>query len=236
MRWRFARLNWAYGLGELVIVVVGVLIALAVDQWNNQRIARLDEVTIIDRFIFDLRTDLEAIAFGLETISEKRASLLRLSENVETSPVRALDAVQFLTDVIQGAGYGWNQRRARRTTFDEVLASGRFGVIRDAETRVSISDYYAAMDNREQRIEERETPYPALTYQLVPRATEFELSTSLSDKQLSRIMDQVMTSELPKYAVAELNFSGFLREQFEEWRSRCLELLGTLEAYRTNIT
>jgi hypothetical protein len=32
MRWRLLRLNWAYGLGELVIVVVGVMIAVLSDE------------------------------------------------------------------------------------------------------------------------------------------------------------------------------------------------------------
>ncbi len=43
MQWRFLRLGWGYAIGELIIVVAGVLIALATDAWNDDRLNRLEE-------------------------------------------------------------------------------------------------------------------------------------------------------------------------------------------------
>ena len=36
MKWRLLKLNWKYGIGELAIVTMGVLIALGVDEWRQQ--------------------------------------------------------------------------------------------------------------------------------------------------------------------------------------------------------
>ena len=35
MLWRKFKLDWQYALGELVIVTLGVLVALAINQWND---------------------------------------------------------------------------------------------------------------------------------------------------------------------------------------------------------
>ncbi len=40
MLWRKFKLEWSYAVGELLIVVAGVLVALAIDQWNDQRLER----------------------------------------------------------------------------------------------------------------------------------------------------------------------------------------------------
>ncbi len=55
MRWRLRKLDWPYAIGELIIVVAGVLIALAVDQWNSDRMARVEEGEIIEQLISSLK-------------------------------------------------------------------------------------------------------------------------------------------------------------------------------------
>ena len=62
MRWRLSKLNWSYGLGELIIVIVGVLTALSVDQWNSDRLDRLEEGRIVEQLTSDLNTDLMNLA------------------------------------------------------------------------------------------------------------------------------------------------------------------------------
>ena len=54
MRWRLLRLDWAYGIGELVIVVAGVMIALGFEQWNSCRLDHVEEIEIINGFLPDL--------------------------------------------------------------------------------------------------------------------------------------------------------------------------------------
>jgi len=236
VRWRLLKLNWAYGIGELVIVVVGVMIALGFEQWNSDRLDRVEEVEIIERFIADLRVDLDNIAFGMDSISEKETALFRISSSLTLREKRPSDLTQFLQDVVESASYGWNQASPRRTTFDEVLASGRFGLLRDTATRVRIADYYVSNLTRDDRIEERETDYPNLSYRFVPRVTEFELATDLSDAQLEELINIVLSSPLPDHVVGEMNFTRFLSVQFRGWRESCLALIDELELYRSTIS
>ncbi len=235
MRWRLLRLNWAYAVGELIIVVGGVLIALAVDQWNSDRLERVEEVEIIDGFLSDLREDIEDISLGLEILPEKETRLLRISSSLETFDHRPSDISRFLEDIVGSTAYGWNQARARRTTLDEVLGSGKFGLIRDAALRVKISEYYDFDLNVSNRINERETEYPSLAYRLVPRSTEGEVATNLSDAQKQRVVERIFDSPLQDHVVGEINFSRFVIQQLNRWKAFCLELIAELEMYRDTI-
>ncbi len=108
MRWRLLKLNWAYGVGELLIVVVGVMIALGFEQWNSDRLDRVEEVEIIERLIADLTSDLQDLENQASAINEKEASLLRVRSILATENARADDPAGFLRDVIDGANFGWN--------------------------------------------------------------------------------------------------------------------------------
>ena len=235
MRWRLQRLNWAYAVGELIIVVAGVLIALTVDQWNSDRLERVEEVEIIDGFLSDLREDIEDISLGLEILPEKETRLLRISSSLETFDHRPNDISRFLEDIVGSTPYGWNQARARRTTLDEVLGSGKFGLIRDAALRVKISEYYDFDLSVSNRINERETEYPSLAYRLVPRSTEGEVETNLSDAQKQLIVDRIFDSPLRDHVIGEINFSRFVIDRLTFWKALCLELIAELEIYRDTI-
>ena len=142
MQWRFLKLNWPYAVGELLIVTMGVLIALAINEWNSDRLERAEEVLIVERLVSDLQSDLRGYQRGLEFLPRKEESLRRLHSVLMSADSMPRDLTRFLQDVIHGSNYGWNQYRASRTTFDELLGSGKLGLIRSADVRTAIGEYY----------------------------------------------------------------------------------------------
>ncbi len=244
MRWRFRKLDWSYGLGELIIVIAGVLIALAVDQWNSDRMARVEEGEIIEQLISDLNTDVVEYELELSDLDEKEASLRRVRSVLASSSESVDDPAGLLRDVIQGANRGWNQTEARRTTFNELLGSGKFLFIRDAEIRVKIADYYDSDESAHKRIDERETQYPDVSYLLVPRKDEglFETDVAnrprepdLEDSSAEKLVADVFASSLSNYINGEINLTRFIRNLDIRLRDERLDLLRTLEAYRETI-
>ena len=235
MLWRLSRLNWPYAVGELFIVVAGVLIALAVDQWNSDRLDRVAEIEIVDQLLSDLREDAIQISRGLRILGEKLDLLLQVAPVLEGVNPRPSDSTQFLSHVILSTGYGWNQARARRTTLDDLLGSGRLGLVRGAAVRARIADYYAFELNLNARISERETEYPSLAFRLVPRSMADELETDLTEAQERRYVERVLDSELGDHVVSEINFARFVAGRFVRWQEECLELIDELETYRTSL-
>ena len=139
MFWRKFKLDSSYAIVELAIVTIGVLIALGINEWNDGRLERAEEIDVISRFIADVESDLQNYEFRLMAIDGKEDSLLRVRATLFDSAPS--DQYDFLRDIIIGADFGWNQGLARRATFDDLLGSGKLQVIADPDVRTQIADY-----------------------------------------------------------------------------------------------
>ncbi|MEA1786065.1 DUF6090 family protein [Arenibacter sp. GZD96] len=64
----------AYAIGEIVLVVIGILIALQINNWNENRKERFIEQKILQAINNDLKTDIVAINRMLETEAAAVAS------------------------------------------------------------------------------------------------------------------------------------------------------------------
>jgi len=60
-----------YAIGEIVLVVFGILIALSINNWNEHRKSRLQEVNILTKLNTDLKANVIEIK-GLKDMTEKR--------------------------------------------------------------------------------------------------------------------------------------------------------------------
>ena len=242
MLWRKFQLNWRYAFGELAIVTVGVLIALAIDQWNSERLDRADEFDTLSRLISDIETDLQKYDLRFRSIDEKEESLLRVQSALASSGPQ--DEIQFLNDIIVGANFGWNQGSAKRATFDDLLESGRIGVITDPDIRLLIVSYYVSYDTEHVRIDERETAYPHLSYQIVPRGptlkyevgvVEARIESGLTDAYLSERVKVAQELSIQNHVIAEINLARFIRGVTSNLQVKAEDLISSLNEYQAQI-
>jgi len=73
--WRKFKLDWSYAVGELLIVVTGALIALAIDQWNDNRLERAEEIEALSNILADIQADQRSFVFQLESRDSKEFDL-----------------------------------------------------------------------------------------------------------------------------------------------------------------
>lgn len=152
--------RWA---GEFVVIVLGILAALAVDSWSEDRANRQLEREYLARITEDLRWDLQDIEVAIETsILQARSATTILIElddplaKIIPNHSDRLDAIDFLAptheenDVKFGHLVWWLIRdrtfAPRSGTYDELLATGRIVVIDNASLRARINDHYALVD------------------------------------------------------------------------------------------
>jgi len=241
--WRKFKLEWTYAIGELAIVTVGVLIALAVDQWNSSRLEGVEEAAYVSRLMSDIDEDIRNLEYQIDAVEQKQDSLARVADQLRSGLIS--NHVEFFQDVVIGANYGWNQEAAHRATYDDLLGSGNFGLINDHRIRILISGYYDDLEGGGNRIEERETEYPNLTYKLIPRATtakddgviwERSVEPNLPPDRVERIYQNILDSDLETMTTAEANFGKFVTaitlsqlEKAKTLRASLDSYLGTLD-------
>jgi uncharacterized protein DUF6090 len=76
----FRAVRWRHVLGELLLIVAGVLLALAVNNWNTHRQARQEELTLLKQLRASLAIDLVNLRTTSEGvhIRERRMQSLRV--------------------------------------------------------------------------------------------------------------------------------------------------------------
>ena len=147
--------NWtAIGL-DFVIVVGGVFIGLQVSNWNDAQALNRQREATIDRLHDE---SLQIIVYFnrqinfLERANDARAELI---PGLLDGTWRAIENLEQKKRVLQ---IGIAPAAAPpRTTYDEIVSTGFFAEIGDAELREAIAEYYAALKFLEGQIEYQRT-------------------------------------------------------------------------------
>ena len=139
---RMARF-WSYALGEILLLVIGILIALQINNWNEDRKERKLAATYLDNLELDLQADLQSISLAIEDLEfyeqEGRYSLEVLEGNVDV-----VDKDQFILSLI------WNNHfhlfEQSRSTYEDLIGSGNIRLITNNNLKVALSKYYLEND------------------------------------------------------------------------------------------
>jgi hypothetical protein len=114
-----------YALGEVVLVVVGILIALQINNWNELRKERNRE----EKFLMSLKADLIVDMESLDNIMAHRKTkvvcanlLLRPQEIASRREVQRADSL--IANLL-----GWMRFVPRTNTLDELISTGNLNII-----------------------------------------------------------------------------------------------------------
>lgn len=83
LRRLFQPVNWTYALGEICLIVIGVLLALGINNWNEGRLDRRAELALLRQIRAELRADSADVHGNVELLRRSRASALRLRDHLE---------------------------------------------------------------------------------------------------------------------------------------------------------
>lgn len=231
MLWRKLKLDWSYAVGELLIVTVGVLIALAIDQWNSDRQDRAEEKRIIERLINDVERDIELADRALRIIEAKLESMSRVKDNLELGIESVKDQEQFVGDFWRSQNYGWGQDRAIQSTFDEITSSGDFSLISSPVIRAEISRYYFFRNIEHERMNERESEFPRIVYRLVPHSVRHEQSIQyFGIPDYDQIVTRIFAFDVTNALRAEMNYAFFAKRDFNAIKRNAEALVQSLKS------
>ena len=150
MLWRKLHLNWRYAIGEFSIVLIGVLAAFAVDNWNNDRKDRLLEVDYVVALLDDLRKDDQSILSAMESAETFAIRGRTLLSAIETEEI-SVSAREFVVAAATASYLRFPTYT--RATINDLMSTGNFRLIRSDQIRAAISVYYTAVENQGQWIQ-----------------------------------------------------------------------------------
>jgi len=129
-----------YALGEILLVVIGILIALSINNWNeNSKNERL-ETNYLIRISKDLDNDFLEFDDAIKLAQERNNRVLFLQEALE-NPELVQDSSDYFVQSIITAGYTYIPVISNHS-FEELKSSGRLALIQNEGLRVLIAKYY----------------------------------------------------------------------------------------------
>jgi len=116
-----------YAIGEIVLVMVGILLALQVNNWNEARKERVNEMKYLKNLKLDLKTDLVNVDSMMVDRTNKVSAGLELMTLKPPTTMEELTVFEsLLWDV-----YGWTSFTPRTITINELISSGNFNIIKN---------------------------------------------------------------------------------------------------------
>ena len=217
IREHVAAQNWfAVGI-DLAIVVLGVIIATQVNDWNEARIDRERGRSYRDRLIADLAL----------TEGDMRASGAYYGD-VRDHALAALEALDrpsaglgepFLNDAYQATQLF--PRFGRHATYDEILTSGHAGLVGSAALRDRLSNFYWRMDGL-LSLMSFTPPYRDRMRSLMPYRIQQRIRARC-DEILTNDGRGLVTSRLPRTCAIDLDPAVTAAAVREIWSAPALD-------------
>jgi hypothetical protein len=217
-----------YAVGEVILIVVGVLIAVSLNNSNNFRVKRLQEQQIVVRISNELNAGINRTSIFQSRLLRKAEALESLRPFFQGKVIE--DKKSFLESVILASTFGWEQPPLEQTTFREILNSGQLSLILDTELRLQLTRFYHFVTQSEERSNLRMSQFPRIAHKLIPWEGENELQESLSDEAISEIVATVLKSDLQSHLISEQNRAKFIIDTWDSMKTQSIELQKKLDA------
>lgn len=166
-----------YALGEIVLVVIGILIALSINTWNQEKQNAKQEKQILTQLLEEYKNNLNQLN-----------SKIFIRDEIIISSIKLLDYSNLESDLISSDSLNrYLSRTITRPTFDPELSvssdltnSGRLYLLTNPELRKKISAFSSSLSElREEEtiivnwVEERFYPFLIEHYQIGRLNVEF---------------------------------------------------------------
>ena len=157
-----------YAIGEIVLVVIGILIALQINNWNQQRVQDKEEQSAI----LNLKQDFEYNYRALDSVlSETKSNMVSqfILLNHTGNKSKKITREEFNISLNRLADI--NEFYPRNGYLDDLISSGKLGIIKNQILRNKLSSWNAVFDYIKSREVELEKGRDRVTDMIVKKGS-----------------------------------------------------------------
>jgi len=127
-----------YATGEIVLVMVGILLALQIDNWNEARKDRITEEQYVERLLRDLQNDSIYIESQI-LLCERAISHL---DSFLIEMYKAPENPDDVRRIIKHGALQTDDLTLKNSTYRELISTGSMNIFSDQNVKAAIMDYY----------------------------------------------------------------------------------------------
>ena len=132
-----------YAVGEIVLVVIGILIALSINNWNEQRKDNLTEKELLKGLITDFSETKSRLDQTIKLQNKSFSYGKRLLLLYETN--RLFEMKDSIAPFVGYGALSWWRAEPVTGTYDAMVSTGNIGLIRNKELRRHLSEFDAEL-------------------------------------------------------------------------------------------
>ncbi len=177
-----------YAIGEILLVVIGILIALQINNGNIERLNNIEEQKILhgllNEFEFNLSSINQALQFNLGTSNSCHLLTDMIRNNTLFTNTKTLDSLI----VTLGAFASFD---ARRGVSDEIINSGKLNIIANNELKIYLTRWSGLLTDASEDTDFRAVHYSSM---LMPFLIKYfplangELYKTVSDEESDKAL------------------------------------------------
>ena len=176
-----------YAFGEIILVVIGILIALQINNWNENRKNKITEADYYCRILDDLELNEKLIDENYELTTNRIKLTKELIKDLNNIPNdRSIILNKFTAALRHDVSVPSN------ITFEDLTSSGQLKLLTDIKLKNRLIEYSTFLNNTLNLLKENRN-------EVVKRYTDFELITELGYQDI-----EYMKKELDKEHIALL--------------------------------
>ena len=222
-----------YAVVEILLIVIGILLALSLNTWQNNNNNSTIERDYISDLIVDISQDtsyfndrrVENIKKKIEALNQAKAYL---SGNYQIN-----DTLLFLNTVGYGARYSRVVETSNSSTYTELVSTGNLRIIRDKEIRKEIINYYESKEAATKTIQGSKTGY--LDYINSLRSFKKDTPDQISVSDQRRMLRKLNEDRFYGLINQELTFADGLEIHFKKGLENGERLIQILQAYNNEV-
>ena len=214
-------------MGEILLVVIGILIALQVNNWNQQRIENNMEENYLLLLKEELQANIDFIqSFYLDRYDDKMEALETVRQYYRGN-YQIQDSLEFANQITYGAIFGSQAIGTESIVFEEIINTGNLKVIRNEELRQGLMKYYGDLEAIRLNLTFYNSGYLSETNTFRPFDGANPNYIDAFDAAMS--IRHAGTEEFYKITNAEMTYAGIARYFMTLLRDSALELIDQIE-------
>jgi hypothetical protein len=158
---RFTR-YLVYAVGEIVLVVIGILIALQINNWNRQRVENKEEIELLAGLMDEFEYNLEALNQSIVVNKKVIEACVNITQIIRTNSID--NDPELIDDLLVRLG-NFNSFDAQTGVSGEVVNSGKLSILKNDELREQLVNWLTLLIDQEEDILFRSDNY---TLNLMP--------------------------------------------------------------------
>jgi hypothetical protein len=151
-----------YAIGEIVLVVIGILLALQINSWNQQRIEDNKEVELLTELKGEFLNNLGSIDESIKVNKKVTESCVNLTQLIRSDSI--LKVPEIVDQLLLYIG-AFNSFDARIGIAGEVVNSGKLSILKNEVIRAQLGNWLTLLSDCEEDILFRSDNY---TMNLMP--------------------------------------------------------------------